>query len=61
MLARLIAADLREMAVFAFTAKTLARSPLQRPVLTAFVALAAALICNSFAGSLALSLFFLSG
>ncbi len=39
----------REMAVLAFTAKTLARSPLQRLVLTAFLAAAAALICDSFA------------
>ena len=42
--------DPRQLAVFAFVAKTLARSPLQRMVLTAFVAIAAALICNSFAG-----------
>jgi hypothetical protein len=41
--------DPRQLAVFEFIAKTLARSPLQRMVLTAFVAIAAALICNSFA------------
>jgi hypothetical protein len=41
--------DPRQLAVFEFIAKTLARSLLQRMVLTAFVAIAAALICNSFA------------
>jgi len=38
----------RELAVFAFIAKTLARSPLQRTVLTAYVAIAVALIGNGF-------------
>ena len=42
--------DPRQLAVFAFVGKTLARSSLQRLVLTVFVAIAAALICNSFAG-----------
>lgn len=42
--------DPRQLAVFAFIGKTLARSALQRLVLTVFVAIAAALICNSFAG-----------
>jgi hypothetical protein len=41
--------DPRQLAVFTFIAKTLARSSLQRLVLTAFIAIAAALICNSFA------------
>jgi hypothetical protein len=41
--------DPRQLAVFAFIGKTLARSSLQRLVLTVFVAIAAALICNSFA------------
>ena len=44
-----IVRDPRQLAVFAFVGKTLARSSLQRLVLTVFVAIAAALICNSFA------------
>jgi hypothetical protein len=44
--------DPRQLAVFAFIGKTLARSSLQRLVLTVFVAVAAALICNSFASLL---------
>jgi ABC-type transport system involved in multi-copper enzyme maturation permease subunit len=43
-----MARDPREFGVFAFIAKTLARSPLQRTVLTVFVAIAAALIGNGF-------------
>lgn len=49
-LAELAGRDPRQLAVFAFIAKTLARNSLQRLVLTVFVAIGAALICNSFAG-----------
>jgi hypothetical protein len=49
-LAERIVRDPRQLAVFTFIAKMLARSPLQRLIATVSVAIASALICNSFAG-----------